>query len=171
MFNFGLSQKLSSLLFLSIGVSILLGLSLSAEAAVNSPTLTILDMEEMSQIAGGGRCVNLFRLYLVRGPDSVGLMEVFVLAICNVGILNTLKFSQRSTAKTHKQAMTDVGVGPMVSRGRHIIVGMSDVKKPIGNLPVCASARLRVAAGSGSASDVTLETIVLEYSLAMEVYS
>lgn len=53
MFKFGLSQKLSSLLFLSIGVSILLGLSLPAEGAVNSPTLTVLDMGEMSQIAGG----------------------------------------------------------------------------------------------------------------------
>ena len=63
MFNFGLSQKLSSLLFLSIGVSILLGLSLSAEAAVNSPTLTILDMEEMSQIAGGGSVCKLISDY------------------------------------------------------------------------------------------------------------
>ena len=53
MFNFGLSQTLSSLCFVAISVSILLGLSLSAEAAVNSPTLTVLDMEEMSQIAGG----------------------------------------------------------------------------------------------------------------------
>ena len=52
MFNFGLSQKLSCMLFLSIFVSVLLGLSLPAEAVVNSPTMTVLDMEEMSQIAG-----------------------------------------------------------------------------------------------------------------------
>ena len=96
-------------------------------------------------------------------------MEVLVSAIRNVGIVNTPKFSQRSTAKTHKQAMTDVGVGPMGTRGRHIIVGIRDVSKPIGNFPGCASASLWVAAGS--ASNVTLETIVLEYSPAMEVYS
>ena len=54
MFNFGLSQTLSSLCFVAISVSILLSLSLPAEAEVNSPTLTVLDMEEMSQIAGGG---------------------------------------------------------------------------------------------------------------------
>ncbi len=54
MLKFGLSQKLSSRLFISISVSILLSLNLPAEATVNSPTLTILDMEEMSQIAGAG---------------------------------------------------------------------------------------------------------------------
>ena len=61
MFNFGLSQKLWSLFFLSIGVSVLLALSLPA-AAVNSPTLTVLDMEEMSQIAGGStHCFDIGR--------------------------------------------------------------------------------------------------------------
>ena len=54
MFNFGLSQNLSRLCFVAISVSLLLVLSLPAVAEVNSPTLTILDMEEMSQIAGGG---------------------------------------------------------------------------------------------------------------------
>ncbi len=56
MFNFGLSQTLSSLCFVAISVSILLSLSLPAVAEVNSPTLTVLDMEEMSQIAGGSMC-------------------------------------------------------------------------------------------------------------------
>ena len=53
MLKFGLSQKLSSLFFISIIVSILLSLNLPAAEAVNSPTMTILDLEEMSQIAGG----------------------------------------------------------------------------------------------------------------------
>ena len=59
MLKFGLNQKLWCLFFLSIGVSILLVLSLPAEAAVNAPTLTVLDMEEMSQIAGGGSLCKL----------------------------------------------------------------------------------------------------------------
>ena len=59
MFNFGLSQNLSSLCFVAISVSLLLSLSLPAMAAVNSPTLTVLDMEEMSQIAGGGSVCKL----------------------------------------------------------------------------------------------------------------
>ena len=53
MFNFVSSQKLLNLLVLSIAVSILLSLSLPAVAEVNSPTMTVLNMEEMSQIAGG----------------------------------------------------------------------------------------------------------------------
>ena len=54
MFKFGFSQKLASLCFMAVSVAVLLGLNLPAAAAVNSPTLTILDMEEMSQIAGAG---------------------------------------------------------------------------------------------------------------------
>lgn len=57
MFKFSLSQKLSSFCFVAICVGILLSLPLRAEAAVNSPTLTVLDMEEMSQIAGGGSLI------------------------------------------------------------------------------------------------------------------
>ena len=59
MFNFGLSQKLLSLLFFAIFVSVLLGFSLPAEGRVNSPTLTVLDMGEMSQIAGGTYCYEI----------------------------------------------------------------------------------------------------------------
>lgn len=59
MLKFGLSQKLLSLLFISISVSILLSLNLPAAAAVNSPTLTVLDMGEMSQIAGGTYCYEI----------------------------------------------------------------------------------------------------------------
>ncbi len=53
MFKFGFSQKLASLCFMAASAAVLLSLNLCAAAAVNSPTLTILDMEEMSQIAGG----------------------------------------------------------------------------------------------------------------------
>ena len=60
--------KLSRLLFLSIGVSLLLVLSLPAVAAVNSPTLTVLDMEEMSQIAGGS--VNCYEIGSTSGGKS-----------------------------------------------------------------------------------------------------
>ena len=59
MFNFGLIQNLSRLFFLSIGVSLLLILSVPTAAAVNSPTLTVLDMGEMSQIAGGTYCYEI----------------------------------------------------------------------------------------------------------------
>jgi len=63
MFKFGLSQKLLRLFFLSIGISMLLGLSLPAESAVNAPTLTVLDMKEMSQIAGGStKCYSISRV-------------------------------------------------------------------------------------------------------------
>ena len=68
MFNFGLSQTLSRLLFLSIGVSLLLVLSVPTAAAVNSPTLTVLDMEEMSQIAGGS--VNCYEIGITKGGKS-----------------------------------------------------------------------------------------------------
>ncbi len=68
MFNFGLSQNLSRVLFLSIGVSLLLVLSVPTAAAVNSPTLTVLDMEEMSQIAGGS--VNCYDIGSTKGGES-----------------------------------------------------------------------------------------------------
>lgn len=68
MFNFGLSQKLFNLLVLSIGVSLLLSLSLPAAAVVSSPTLTVLDMGEMSQIAGGS--VNCYKIGSVKGGKS-----------------------------------------------------------------------------------------------------
>ena len=53
MFRFGFSHKLSSLLLISVTLGVLLCLNLSAEAEENSPTLTVLNVEEMSQIAGG----------------------------------------------------------------------------------------------------------------------
>ena len=68
MFNFGLSQNLSRLYFVAISVSLLLVLSLPAVAEVNSPTLTVLDMEEMSQIAGGS--VNCYEIGSTGGGKS-----------------------------------------------------------------------------------------------------
>ena len=59
MFKFGFSQKLASLCFMAVSVTVLLSLNLPAAAAVNSPTLTVLDMEEMSQIAGGTYCYEI----------------------------------------------------------------------------------------------------------------
>ena len=53
MCRFSFSQKLASLCVIAISISVLLVLNFPAEAEVNSPTVTILDMEEMSQIAGG----------------------------------------------------------------------------------------------------------------------
>ena len=62
MFKFGFTQKLASLCFVAISVAVLLSLNFPAEAEVNSPTPTVLDMEEMSQIAGGsGHCYKIGR--------------------------------------------------------------------------------------------------------------
>ena len=54
MCKFSFSPKLASLCVIVISISVLLALNFPAEAKVNSPTMTVLDMEEMSQIAGGG---------------------------------------------------------------------------------------------------------------------
>ena len=59
MFKFGLSQKLVSLCFVAISVGFLLVLSLPAETEVNSHTLSVLDIEELSQIAGGAYCYKI----------------------------------------------------------------------------------------------------------------
>ena len=53
MCKFSSSQKLASLCVIAISIGVLLALNFLAEAEVNSPTLTILDVEEMSHIAGG----------------------------------------------------------------------------------------------------------------------
>ena len=47
------SQKLASLCVIAVSIGVLLALNFPAEAEVNSSTLTILDVEAMSHIAGG----------------------------------------------------------------------------------------------------------------------
>ena len=61
MCKFSFSPKLASLCVIAISIGVLLVLNFPAEAEVNSPTLTRLDMEEMSQIAGGqSQCQSRF---------------------------------------------------------------------------------------------------------------
>ena len=66
MLKFGFNQRLASLCFMVISVSVLLVFSFPAKTEVASSRLTVLNMEEMSQIAGGSWC---YTVGTVRGTS------------------------------------------------------------------------------------------------------
>lgn len=106
MLTFGLSQTLSSLCFVAISVSLLLILSLPAVAEVNSPPMTVLDMGEMSQIAGGGSVCKIVKTVQGRGigrcrPDKSTCLGNAQCGDSNYTIIFSTEYCQNAQTGGH----------------------------------------------------------------------